>query len=158
MLTEQFGAGSLRILLFLVPVILLLLTVARAPLSAEAGPAQIPTGLYSTTITPADLPPNYPPEFVPLTTGQYELEFSETGSLVITKEGETVVVARYTSNPARLIITDLEGPFACVHQQPGATTGVFQWAFAANELTLTVVHDSCVGRPEVLTSSPLQKQ
>jgi hypothetical protein len=158
MMTKPINLGKARLLLFLVPVFVLMGALARAPLSATASPMQLPTGMYITTIIAADLPPDYPPEFIPLTTGQWELEFTESGTLVITKEGAIVVEALYTSNPARVVITDLQGPFACVHQRPGATTGVYAWAFSGDELTFEAVHDSCVGRPEVLTSSPLQKQ
>jgi hypothetical protein len=67
-----------------------------------------------------------------------------------------MVLGRYTANPARLVMTDLEGPLACV--DPGTATGAYQWALENNELTLTAVHDACGGRHIVLTARPWQKQ
>jgi hypothetical protein len=125
-------------------------------IGAKANRNQHPTGTYRTVITEADLPPDYPPEFILLTTGQWEVEFSEDRRVFVVKEGAVVVERCYTSNPVRLVMTDLYGPFACLDS--GWATGVYDWAFANNELTLTVVQDACIGRLIVLVTHPLQKQ
>jgi hypothetical protein len=149
--------GKLRILIILVPVIALLLAVVLVPRSAMAGPpAQFPTGTYITTITEADLPPGLPPDVIAVLSGQWQMEFTQAGNHIVTKEGDLAVLGRYTANPARLVFTDLEGPIACSYT--GAATGVYQWAFENNELTLTAVHDACGGRHIVLTAHPWQKQ
>ena len=147
---------KLRILIILVPVIALLLAAVLVPISAKAGPVQFPTGTYINTLTEADLPPGLPPEFIEVLTGQWQIEFTEARTVIVTKEGEVVVLSRYTGNPARYVTTDLEGPLACL--DPGTATGVYQWAFDNDELTLTVVHDACGGRAIALTAHPLQKQ
>jgi hypothetical protein len=89
--------------------------------------------------------------------GEWFIEFTEAGSVIVTKTGEgVVVVGRYTSNPARYVTTDLLGLLACI-DAPGEATGVYQWAFGDDELTLTLVQDRWDGRAFVLTLHPWQK-
>ena len=150
-------ARQLQTAITLAAVIALLLIVTLVSIEAEASPIQPPPGTYTTTITEADIPPEFPPEFIPILVGQWESEFTEAGSIITSKDGEVVVVGRYTSTPVRVVLTDLLGPLAC-NINPGWATGVYGWMFDNNELTLTVVHDACEGRPVVLTAHPLQKE
>lgn len=69
-----------------------------------------------------------------------------------------VVEGRYLSNPAPFVATEESGPFACFNLHPGWATGVYQWTFENDELTLTAVHDDCEPRVRVVTAHPLQKQ
>jgi hypothetical protein len=151
-------APQLRTSITLVSITALLVTVTLASIDAEAGRIQLPPGTYTATITESDIPPGFPPEAIPVLVGQWQIEFTEAGTLIVSKKGEgVVVVGRYTSNPVRYVTTDLLGPLACV-DEPGEATGVYEWTFENNELTLTVVHDRCAGRAFALTVHPLQKQ
>jgi hypothetical protein len=115
-------------------------------------PQRLPPGTYTTTITAQEVPPSFPPEIA----GTWEIEYIEGGVVIAWKDGDFVVRASFTSNPVRLVIHDTEGPLACV--DPGTKTGVYDWSFQDNELTLSDIHDSCPGRAFVLTLHPLQKQ
>ena len=117
---------------------------------------RLPPGAYVTTITEADVPPQFPPEAVPLLVGTWEIEFTTAGISVTRKDGASVVSGHYVSNPSRLILHDEAGPLACV--DPGTVTGVYEWAFENGQLNLTEIHDSCAGRSVVLTSHGWQKQ
>jgi hypothetical protein len=125
--------------------------------SAEATSENLPPGTYTTTITEADIPPGFPPEAIPILVGEWQIEFTEAGSLVVTKDGDIVVVGHYNSNPFRVALTDQQGALACT-DAPGIATGIYQWSFANDELVLTTVRDRCAGRNLVLTAHPLQKQ
>jgi hypothetical protein len=122
-------------------------------LGAWAAVERLPPGTYTTTLTEADIPASFPPEIASMLVGNWEVEFSETGALLVTKDAELVVVGRYRSNPARVIVQDEEGRLPCL--PPGA--GVYAWVLDGERLTLTEVQDTCAGRALVLTSHPLQK-
>ncbi|MEO8436478.1 MAG: hypothetical protein ABI596_16390 [Pyrinomonadaceae bacterium] len=130
--------------------------VTAAP-NAGASSVNLPAGIYTTTLTAADIPDEFPPEVVPLLVGDWEIEFSESGSYIVSKDGFPVVVGRYNSNPARVIMTDLQGALSCT-DQPGIATASYRWTLSGDDLLLTAVHDGCAGRNLILTAHPLQKQ
>ena len=134
---------------------LLALTALLPP--AVASSENLPPGIYATTITAADLPAEIPPEFVAILVGYWEVEFTESGSHLVSKDGSPVAVGRYNSNPSRIVMTDLEGPLACTDAN-GIATGSYRWTLSGNELLLTNANDRCEGRQLVLTAHPLQKQ
>lgn len=148
----------LRIWIALLPILALLVAVAVVPDSAGASPPGFPPGTYTATITEADYPPGFPEEGK--APGIFSNEFTADGRLIVTHEDfdGVLVEARYLSNPARLVMTDESGPFACFNLNPGWATGVYEWTFDGSELTLTVVHDACFPRAIVLTAHPLQLQ
>lgn len=121
---------------------------------AEPSSANLPPGIYTTTIVEADVPPPFPPEIL---VGQWQIEFTEAGSSIVTKDGEVVVIGRYNSNPSRVVITDLQGAYSCT-DAPGIATGIYKWSLEGDELVLSAVLDRCVGRQVVLTAHPLQRQ
>ena len=125
--------------------------------NAMAGSESIPAGIYLTTLTAADIPDSFPPEVIALLVGDWETEFTESGTYIVSKDGFPVVVGRYNSNPSRLIMTDLEGALACT-DAPGIATGTYRWTAASDELVLTTLNDRCPGRNLVLTAHPLQRQ
>jgi hypothetical protein len=125
--------------------------------NAMAHSANVPAGIYTTTLTEADIPAEFPPEFIPVLVGDWEVEFSESGSYIVSKDGYPEVVGRYNSNPARIIMTDLQGPLSCT-DEPGIATATYRWTLAGDELILTTVNDRCAGRNLVLTAHPLQRQ
>ncbi len=145
-----------HIVLSLALVIALVALTAPVP-NAVASSANLPPGIYATTLTAADIPPEFPPEVVALLVGYWETEFSESGSYIVSKDGSPVVVGRYNSNPARVIMTDLEGPLSCT-DAPGIATATYRWTLSGNDLLLTTVNDRCAGRNLVLTAHLLQKQ
>ena len=112
---------------------------------------------YTTTLTEADIPDSFPPEFIPLLLDEWETEFTESGSYIVSKDGYPAVVGRYNSNPARIVMHDLQGPLSCT-DEPGIATATYRWTLAGDELILTAVKDRCAGRNLVLTAHPLQRQ
>jgi len=134
-----------------------LVAVSPPAPNAMAHSANLPPGIYTTTLTEADIPDSFPPEFIPLLVGVWETEFTESGSYIVSKDGYPGVVGRYNSNPARIIMTDLQGAFACT-DEPGIATATYRWTLAGDELILTAVKDRCAGRNLVLTAHPLQRQ
>ena len=125
--------------------------------NAMAHSANLPPGIYTTTLTEADIPDSFPPEYVPILVGVWETEFTENGSYIVSKDGSPAVVGRYNSNPGRIIMTDLQGVLSCT-DAPGIATATYRWTVAGDELILTTVNDRCAGRNLVLTAHPLQKQ
>ena len=123
--------------------------------NADARSGGLPPGTYSATIVEADIPPGFPPEAIPILVGYWELELTEDGATIVTKDGEFVANGRYESNSARFVIRDLGGPLACT-DAPGIATGVYDWSLENNELVLSPVHDGCLGRAAVLTAHPLE--
>jgi hypothetical protein len=119
--------------------------------------ANLPSGIYTTTLTEADIPDSFPPEFIPVLVGVWETEFTESGSYIVSKDGYPAVVGRYNSNPGRIVMTDLQGPLSCT-DAPGIATATYRWTLAGDVLVLTTVNDRCAGRNLVLTAHPLQKQ
>src|SRR6266498_1273543 len=130
-----------------------LIVVSPSLPNAMAHSANVATGIYTTTLTAADIPASFPPEFIPLLVGDWEIEFTEAGSYIVNKDGYPVVVGRYNSNPARIVMTDLQGALSCT-DEPGIATSTYRWTLAGNELILTAVHDRCAGRNLVLTAHP----
>lgn len=137
--------------------VVVLVAVSPSVPNAMAGSANVPPGVYTMTLTEADIPASFPPEYTPLLVGDWEVEFTESGSYIVSKDGYPVVVGRYNSNPARIIMTDLQGPLSCT-DEPGIATATYRWTLAGNDLILTAVSDRCPGRNLVLTAHPLQKQ
>jgi len=123
---------------------------------ASAAP-RLPNATYAMTLNPGDIPPFFPPEIVDLIVGDYELDLNDPSAYIVRLNGEVVVEGRYTSNPARLVMRDLSGPFACLGE-PGIAQGVYGWSLDEDELRLTVVQDHCGGRAFVQTVKPWQKQ
>ena len=124
--------------------------------NVKADSTKLPPGTYTTTITESDVPPYFPPEVIEILVGEWRTEFTAGGTYIVTKDGEIVVVGRYNSNNSRLIMTDLQGVYACT-DVPGVATGVYRWSFESNELVLTPVNDRCDGRPVVLTAHSMHK-
>ena len=117
----------------------------------------VPVSAFSTTVTLADIPSDFPPEVADILVGTWTIEFMERGSTVVTKNGEVVVNGRYTSNKSYLVMRDIDGPLACTDAH-GIATGTYTWSLDNNELTLTPVLDRCFGRAFVLTLRPLDQQ
>ncbi|HEY2973908.1 MAG TPA: hypothetical protein VGJ48_15445 [Pyrinomonadaceae bacterium] len=134
-----------------------LVAVSPSVPNAMAHSANVPTGVYTTTLTAADIPDSFPPEYIPVLVGDWEIEFTESGSYIVSKDGYPAVVGRYNSNPARIVMTDLQGPLSCT-DEPGIATATYRWTLVGDELILTTVNDLCAGRSLALTAHPLQRQ
>ena len=124
--------------------------------NVKADSTKLPSGIYPVTITESDIPSYFPPEFIEVLVGEWRTEFTDGGTYIVTKDGEIVVVGRYTSNQSRLVMTDLQGAYACT-DAPGIATGVYRWTFENNELVLVAVLDRCEGRKLALTLRPMPK-
>ena len=143
--------------MFSLALVMALVALTASLPKAAASSANLPPGIYATTITAADIPPEFPPEAAAILVGYWEVEFTESGSFITAKDGAPVVIGRYNSNPSRLIMRDLEGPLACT-DAPGIATGIYRWSLSGDELLLTTVEDRCFGRSFALTVHPVQKQ
>ena len=137
--------------------VIALVAFTTSPSTAVASSTNLPSGIYATTISAVDIPTEFPPEVIALLVGYWEIEFTDAGSYIVNKDGFPVATGRYTSNPGRIIMTDLEGVLACT-DAPGIATATYRWTLSDNELLLTTVNDRCAGRNLVLTAHPLQKQ
>jgi hypothetical protein len=124
--------------------------------SALADSDGIPAGVYSTTVTLADIPPEFPPEVADILVGTWTTEFTEEGTTVIKKNGDLVAYGTYTSSKSYLVMRDKGGPLACTDAR-GIANGVYGWSLDNNELHLSTVLDRCFGRMFVLTLRPLQQ-
>ena len=134
--------------------LLMCLTILMPSVMADRG--GVPAGIYSGTITMADIPPDFPPEAAEILVGTWFMELTETGATVISKNGEVVANGTYTSSKSHFVIRDVSGPLACTDAR-GIATGVYTWTLENNELTLAPVLDRCFGRMFVLTLRPLQQ-
>ena len=134
----------------------LLMCLSMLVPSAMADKDGIPAGIYSTTITLADIPPGFPPEVADILVGTRWTELTDSGATVISKNGEVLAKGVYTSSKSHFVIRDISGPLACTDAR-GIATGVYTWSLENNELTLTPVLDRCFGRMFVLTLRPLQQ-
>jgi hypothetical protein len=135
-------------------VLLLSLTIFLP--TALADSAGIPAGSYSSTVTLADIPPEFPPEVAEILVGTWTMELTTAGTTIIYKNGDLVANGRYTSGKSHFIMTDIGGPLACT-DAAGIATGIYTWSLVNNELHLTTVLDRCFGRNFVLTLRPLQQ-
>jgi hypothetical protein len=145
--------NNIAISLTLVVALMAVISVPRA----SASSTDLPAGIYATTITEADIPAEFPAEVVAILVGYWEVEFTEAGSYLVSKEGFPVATGRYNSNPGRINMKDLEGALACT-DAPGIANATYRWALSNSELLLTTVNDRCAGRNLVLTAHPLTKQ
>ena len=130
-----------------------LTTLVPSTMAATSG---IPVGSYSTTVTLADIPPDFPPEVADILVGTWVTEFAEDGTTSVRKNGDLVAYGTYTSSKSHFIIRDKGGPLACTDAH-GIGTGVYTWSLENNELTLTPVLDRCFGRMFVLTLRPMEQ-
>lgn len=130
-----------------------LTTLVPSLLAASDG---VPIGSYSTTVTLADIPPDFPPEVVEILVGTWVTEFTEDGATVVHKNGELVAFGTYTASKSYLVFRDKGGPLACTDAH-GIANGIYAWSFENNELTLSTVLDRCYGRMFVLTLRPMQR-
>jgi hypothetical protein len=124
--------------------------------SSMAAQGQIPSAVYSTTITAADIPPEFPPEAADILVATWKVDLTEAGTMIVYRNDEFGVDGRYTSSKSHLVIRDLRGPLACTDAS-GIATGIYSWSLENNELSLTPVLDRCFGRMFVLTLRPLQR-
>lgn len=134
----------------------LILTFAIGVPSTLAASGQVPPGQYTTTLTVADIPPDFPPEVAEILVGTWTVHFNDDGITEAYKNGELVAYGRYTSNKSHIVMTDTGGPLACLDAR-GIATGVYTWRLVNNELQLSAVLDRCFGRQFVLTLRSLQR-
>jgi hypothetical protein len=132
-------------------VFLAVLTIFAVGLGLAAAHQSLPTGTYATAITIDDIPASFPfpPEAF---AGQWQVEFTPAGSVIVSRNGELAAVGHYSSNSAVVEMTDVLGPYACEQR---VETGRHRWTREDGELVLTPEADLCDGRVAVLTARPL---
>jgi hypothetical protein len=154
---------------------------ATAEATQAAEPAQPPDTPQPTEAPPTEIPPteapaaNMPAELVgsfkvrlpasvsmQIDAGWYRVEFREDGTYVIAWStlqdlpGEVGVRGQVAVSGNQIEITDVEGFAACSAEE--GPTGLYEWAIVDDQLVLTVVEDTCPGRPYVLSSKPFPKE
>ena len=139
----------------LIGAVLVLTLAVLVPVTLAAS-GEIPPGAYSTTITAADIPPDFPPEFAAILIGTWVTQFDGNGEYVVTKNGDFVAHGTYTSNKSHLVMRDKDGPLACLDAR-GIATGTYGWELSNGELTLSPILDRCFGRQFVLTLRPQEQ-
>ena len=80
--------------------------------------------------------------------GDWELEFTESGILYLTWDGERLGQSRYTVTQDQM---EIEAGPEC------HSPGTYLWMLESEVLTLTRVQDSCTPRLMVLTTHPLRR-
>jgi len=136
--------------------LLALAMLVLSPAASQASPDRIPPGIYVTYVTPADVPADYPPDVAAALPGTWEMEITGSGVYVVHKDGQFVVFGRYVSNESRFILHDELGPLSC--SGAGQATGIYDWSFDGEDLTLTLVHDNCGVRAVAATAHPFELQ
>ena len=139
----------------LIATAMLLALVTMVPFTLAAS-GSLPAGSYSTTVTLADIPPDFPPEFAEILVGTWVTTFDGNREYTVTKNGDFVAHGTYTSNKSHLVMYDKDGPLACTDEH-GIATGIYTFVISNNELTVTPVLDRCYGRQFVLTLRPMQQ-
>lgn len=112
--------------------------------------AQEWAGTYTTTISPADVPPE-----MAAAAGSWELILGEEGQFTSTQNGEVVVRGTYAVSGDQMAFSDAEGKMACAKEQ---ASGSYKPALDGRTLSFTLVDDQCAGRRIVLTSRALTKK
>lgn len=134
--------------------------------------AAFPLGTYVTDIARADVPASFPPGFVAILVGHWEMTFAAPGPMTVTRvEGGPVVVeSQYASTQNQIAFYKDKGPLGCDIQErdprpfvPAGTpataySGAYNWTFDGKMLTFTKIADECPGRPVVLTAHPWAKR
>ncbi len=80
--------------------------------------------------------------------GVWKLNFASSGSYVISKAGQSLVVGKATFKGATVTFHDVSGPASCIGMQ---AIGSYTWSIAGSKLRLKPAHEPCAGRRFVLT-------
>ena len=112
--------------------------------------AQQWSGIYTTTISEADVPPD-----MKAAVGNWELILGDEGQFTSSRNGEVMARGAYVVTGDQMMFSDAEGPMACLNEQ---AAGSYTPALDGATLTFTLVDDDCAGRRIVLTSHSLTKQ
>ncbi len=123
----------------------------------------LPQGTYVTHIARGDIPTSFPPPFVPLLVGHWEVTYAD-GHLTTAKDGSVVVEGLYAATQNQIALYKDKGSHSCDIQErdprvpPGtpatAYSGTYNWTFDGKMLTLSKVADECAGRVVILTAHP----
>ena len=88
----------------------------------------------------------------PLAVGTWDLALAEDGSFEVTDaSAEQHVQGTYRIEGDRIVFTDASGPGMCEEDPQGE----YRWTMAGDEVSMTVVDDTCPGRLTVLTAHSL---
>jgi hypothetical protein len=112
--------------------------------------AQEWAGTYTTTISPADVPPE-----MTAAVGSWELILGDEGQFTTTQNGEVVVRGTYAVSGDQMSFSDAEGKMACGKEQ---ASGTYKPALDGGTLSFTIIDDQCQGRRIILTSHALTKK
>ena len=114
--------------------------------ATEAPAATIAGRTLTTTVTAEEATAE------PLAVGTWDLALSEDGSFEVTDaSAEQHVQGTYRIEGDRIVFTDASGPGMCEEDPQGE----YRWTMAGDEVSMTVVDDTCPGRLTVLTAHSL---
>ncbi|HKY59649.1 MAG TPA: hypothetical protein VJP59_01440 [Gemmatimonadota bacterium] len=120
-------------------------TVAEETVPSEAPSATIVGRTLTTTVTAEEATAD------PGAAGTWELTLAEDGTFEVRDESaEPQVQGTYRIEGDRIVFTDASGPAMCDDPQ-----GEYRWTMAGDQVSMTVVDDTCPGRLTVLTAHPL---
>jgi WD40 repeat protein len=127
--------------------------VWQAPPSIQATTSPL-VGNYATTITPDDIPKDYPE--LSGNVGAWIITFANDGSYAVFSHGQQLTEAMYKVTQNQLTITDNT---RCIQLYgPNAATGTYTWMLEGKMLTLKAVQDICLDQKLVLSTHPWVKQ
>jgi uncharacterized protein (TIGR03437 family) len=101
----------------------------------------LPLGIYTTTITAADNPPE---RFLIAT---WEQTLLPGNRYRVLRNGAPAIEGTYTATTQEVSFDEGRGPYACT----GDGNGTYRWMLDGNKLKLTGISDKCTGRYFVLT-------
>lgn len=114
--------------------------------ATEAPAATIAGRTLTTTVTAEEATAE------PLAVGTWDLALAEDGSFEVTDaSAEQHVQGTYRIEGDRIVFTDASGPGMCEEDPQGE----YRWTMAGDEVSMTVVDDTCPGRLTVLTAHSL---
>ena len=106
----------------------------------------LPSGAYLIVLTNAD---PVPAGMV----GEYRMVFDTVGGFRVVRNGNDLVVGKYTVRADTLTFVDVSGEMAC----RGAPEATYLWKLGDNGLELVAVSDACEGRRRITTIHPLAR-
>ena len=121
-------------------------TEAEGTEASEAPSATIAGSTLTTTVTAEEA------TLEPMAAGTWNLALSEDGTFEVTDaNAEEHVQGTYMVEGDRIVFTDASGPGMCDEDPEGE----YRWTMVADQVSMTVVDDTCPGRLTVLTTHPL---
>lgn len=114
-------------------------------------PQPFPSGIYTFSLSAAEIPPEVPPDILPNMVGTFVVTFSPQGRVKNEVNGKLDAEGHYASTSHYLVITDEAGPGHCEKEH---ATGIYRWELIGNQLRLSSVEDRCRWREFSIVRKP----